>query len=325
MSLGLLVKGWTVDEKEHESAERFIFNKANKVRVLTFDEEQKYIPLCQAGDQKAWGIMMKFNQRLVMKIAHKFEGNGLDLSDLIQEGNIGLIRSIQKFKVEKGFKLSTYATWWIEQAMKRAICNKSRMVRLPVHMSVHLVKVQRAWSKGLSDDQETLTSKELAERTGIPLDKVERCKQFFRTHASLDAANWEDDEAMTLGNLLRSDDVTEESAEALCDKSYVRDWLMQLDENDRDFLIYRFGFIDMEPKTRAQLAYFYGTTEDDIQQREQRVLKIFKEIADQDLLNMKFLGHSPPKKRVRRGGKSGRDSSKAKAKPKHTDKDTQGS
>ncbi len=301
---------------EKGSAEEFICGRANNHPLLTRAEEIEWIPRAQKGDQKAWTKVVRCNQRLIMQRAHKFLGNGLDFSDLIQEGNIGMKRAIEKWDPLRGIKFSTYAVWWIEQAIRRAICYKSRIVRLPVGLEAALVKVQREWYTSLVEDQETVTSKELSDRTGISLEKVERCKLFFQKCDSLDGNIYDDNELTNLGMHLTSNTrPPDEEVESTADKEAVHVWIEQLLPKDKLFIKQRFGFSDCEPKTRLQLAQFYSTTEEDIHNWELRVLAALRKVADPELINMAFQGLKPTKKEIRRAAADDTSSTKAKRKP----------
>lgn len=271
---------------EKGTAEEFICTRANNHHVMSFKEQCEWIPKAQKGDKKAWAYVMACNQRLVMKKAHRFIGNGLDFADLIQEGNIGMVRAVQKWDKSKGFRFSTYAACWINQAIRRAISYKSRMVRLPVSLEGALVKVQTAYSESMINNFETLTTKELAEKTGIPFAKVERCMEYFRDWTSLDEP-WSEDEDLTLGMLLQSDSCTEDVVEWSADREKVQGWLKKLSDKDRNFIMQRFGFGDGdEPKTRLQLARKYETIEEEIKQWEDRVMIKLKNIATKQSVNL---------------------------------------
>ena len=165
---------------------QLFLNEAGRYPLLTADEEVELAKRVERGDKEAKDRMINSNLRLVVSIAKKYQGHGLSLLDLIQEGIIGLIRAVEKFDWRRGFKFSTYATWWIRQAVQRGVANKSRTIRIPVHIVEREQKIARAERELLAELERQPTDEELAKRTKLPVKQVREVRTAARTVASLD-------------------------------------------------------------------------------------------------------------------------------------------
>src|SRR6266516_5427878 len=165
---------------------QLFLNEAGRYPLLTAHEEVELAKRIERGDQEAKDLMINSNLRLVVSIAKKYRGHGLSLLDLIQEGIIGLIRAVEKFDYRRGFKFSTYATWWIRQAVQRGVANKSRTIRIPVHIAEREQKINRAERELVARLERPPTDEEIAEQTKIPLKQVREVREAARAVTSLE-------------------------------------------------------------------------------------------------------------------------------------------
>ena len=183
---------------------RMYLREIGKIPLLSQDEEQELARKAMEGDKKAKDKLAEANMRLVVSIAKRYGGRGLDFLDLIQEGNTGLLRAVDKFDPDKGFKFSTYATWWIRQAITRAIADQARTIRIPVHMVETINKVLRTTRRLTQDLNREPTNEEIAQAMGMEVDKIEYVMRIKQDIASLDASVGRDgdDEESVLGDFV---------------------------------------------------------------------------------------------------------------------------
>ncbi len=298
-----------------ENAEEFIYANAKKDYVkYTGAEEVAMFKKIRAGDKRANDVFIKNNQKLVMKCAFDFgEQCGLDLADLIQEGNLGLIRAVRNFKPELGYKFSTYAVWVIEQFMTRAARSKGTLIRRPSKLAGKIVKVQKAWNKFRQDHSAEPTPAWLVENCELPLNEVLMCRQILQDPVSLDTSP-EEGEDLKLLDLFKADGLyPDEVAERSADLELVYGLLGQLDPADRELLRFRFGIGDNEPKTRLQLSMYYGQSELELQRREHRAMEQIRGLANRDLFNADFI--DDPEKRKKYGYNIGTTGTRRKVVP----------
>ena len=235
--------------------------------LLTAQQEIELAAGIKKGDQKARALMIKANLRLVVKIAHDYANLGLPLLDLISEGNIGLIKAVERFDPAKGGKLSTYGAWWIKQSIKRAMANQSKTIRLPVHLVDKISIVRRVAMKMTEELGREPTDEELAEEIGISSAKVSQLKTVSIRPASLDAPI-SDDDSTKFGEIVGDDDA-QTPFELLSDKNLrdeVSELLDVLEDRERTIIFQRFGLDGGNPKTLEEVGKKFGVTRERIRQ-----------------------------------------------------------
>jgi RNA polymerase primary sigma factor len=239
----------------------------SQVPLLTPQEEVKLAGQIKRGNKKAREKMIKANLRLVVKIAHDFSNYGLPLLDLVSEGNIGLMKAVERFDPKKGGKLSTYASWWIKQSIKRALANQSKTIRLPVHLVDKIGKIRRVAAQMTEELGREPSNEELAEELGLAPAKVAHLKNVAVRPASLDAKiNADDDTAF--GDLV-SDERAEDPFATLRDKDLreeVGDLLDALDPRERKIISFRFGLGGGKERTLEEVGRKFGVTRERIRQ-----------------------------------------------------------
>lgn len=258
----------------------------SQVPLLTPQEEVKLAGQIKRGNKKAREKMITANLRLVVKIAHDFGSYGLPLLDLISEGNIGLMKAVERFDPKKGGKLSTYASWWIKQSIKRALANQSKTIRLPVHLVDKIGKIRRVAAQMTEELGHEPTTEELAEELGLPIAKVAHLKSVAIRPASLDAKISADDDT-AFGDLV-GDDRAEDPFEALRDKDLrdeVGDLLDILDPRERRIIAFRFGLSGGRERTLEEVGQKFGVTRERIRQlQNMALLKLRKALRKREEL-----------------------------------------
>ncbi len=263
---------------EHDALQHFL-NELGRYPLLTKEEEIRLAKAIEAGDLQAKERMINSNLRLVVSIAKKYQGQDLGLMDLIQEGIFGLIRAAEKFDHRKGYKFSTYATFWIRQAIQRGLANKARTIRVPVHIGQRERKIVRA-SRDLSARLgREATDPEIAREAGLPLEQVEEVRAVARTVTSLDRAVGEEGDT-SFGELLPSEQPElEEEIQASLAHQALRRTVGELPESERRVIHLRYGIEGGEPKPLRETGRELGLSAERVRQLESRALKRLREAA----------------------------------------------
>lgn len=241
--------------------------------LLSFDEEQELAKRITAGDEKARQRMIESNLRLVVKIGRRYLNRGMELSDIIEEGNIGLIKAVEKFKYEKGFKFNTYAFWWIRQAIERALINQTRMIRLPVYVYEIVNQFTRTVRQLFQQYNRDPTLDEIADKMGISLSQVRDITQLIQKTYSLDTPV-SDSSDETFKDIIRDDTgaAPDDAVEQVILHGQLREWLKYLADKEREVIILRFGLGDEEPHTLEKIGQRFGMTRERIRQIEAQAL-----------------------------------------------------
>lgn len=269
---------------------RMYLREIGKIPLLTLEEESDLSKKAMAGDRKAKDRMAEANMRLVVSIAKRYSGRGLDLLDLIQEGNTGLLRAVDKFDPEKGFKFSTYATWWIRQAITRAIADQARTIRIPVHMVETINKLMRTQRRLTQELNRDPTNEELAKEMDMEVEKIEHIMKIKQDITSLDAGIGRDDndgEESTLGDFIEDEDTAspEESASSQLLKEQVREILGSLSDRERKILEMRFGLNGTKSHTLEEVGLEFAVTRERIRQIEAKALLKLRKHKDSKKLH----------------------------------------
>ena len=261
---------------------RLYLREIGKIPLLTSAEELALAQKVVAGDKRAKDKMAEANMRLVVSIAKRYVGRGLDLLDLIQEGNTGLLRAVEKFDPDKGFKFSTYATWWIRQAITRAIADQARTIRIPVHMVETINKLLRTQRRLTQDLNREPTNEEIAAEMELDVEKVEHIMKIKQDISSLDASVRDDEEDSVLGDFIEDEDTVtpEESATGQLLKEHVNDLLGSLSEREQKILRLRFGLEDGKNHTLEEVGQEFSVTRERIRQIEAKALAKLKKHKD---------------------------------------------
>ena len=253
---------------------QLFLNEAGRYALLTAAQEVELAKAIERGDKEAKDLLVNSNLRLVVSIAKKYQGHGLTLLDLIQEGIIGLIRAAEKFDWRKGFKFSTYATWWIRQAVQRGVANKARVIRIPVHIVEREQKIARAERDLLGQLERAPTDEEVAKKANLPLKQVREVRTAARAVASLDRPVGEDDSA-SFGDLFASEELgPEEQVEVDLTEKALHEAVAQLPEREQRILNLRYGLGGTEdPKSLDEIGRILGITRERVRQLEAEALR----------------------------------------------------
>jgi len=268
--------------------ERYL-QEIGRVSLLTEEEEQELARRLREGDEEAKERFIRANLRLVVSIARRYTGYGLPLLDLIQEGNVGLLRAVERFDPDKGYKFSTYATWWIRQAIIRALAEQGRTIRLPEHIIELIQKINEAEEEFLHDNGRRPTLEELAVMLGLPLEKVRQAKEAAAYPVSLEAPLGEREG--TLGDLLGMEDLSppQEIAEELL-LSELEESLKELPEREQQILELRYGLKGKGPLTLEEIGRVLGISRERVRQLEEQALERLRD----PLIRQRLLRYRKP-------------------------------
>ena len=272
---------------------RLYLREIGKIPLLSAEEELALAQKVVAGDKKAKDKMAEANMRLVVSIAKRYSGRGLDFLDLIQEGNTGLLRAVEKFDPDKGFKFSTYATWWIRQAITRAIADQARTIRIPVHMVETINKLLRTQRRMTQELNREPSIEELAKELEMEPDKVEYVIKIKQDITSLDAGVGRDgeDEDSVLGDFIEDEDsaTPEESATSQLLKEQVQAVLSTLSDREQKIIKMRFGLENGKSHTLEEVGQEFAVTRERIRQIEAKALAKLRKHKDAKKLH-EYLG-----------------------------------
>lgn len=253
-----------------------------KSQLLTAAEERELAGLIAEGDEEARARMIESNLRLVVKIAKRYMNRGLPFLDLIEEGNMGLIKAVEKFKVSKGCRFSTYATWWIRQSMERALVNQSRTIRLPVHVADEINKLAKVTRELVQTLKRDPSSEEIAEAMGVEPGQVHKMMLLLRKTYSIEHPMGDRDDYSLIDTV--EDRNLADPASTIEDVDLFRhilELMEDLTETERQILIMRFGLDDSEPQTLDTIGRLFGVTRERIRQIEAKSLNRLRKAAQQ--------------------------------------------
>jgi RNA polymerase primary sigma factor len=258
---------------EEETGFQIYLRQIAKFPLLTAEQEVELAARIKLGDQQARAHMVRANLKLVVRIARDYANFGLPLLDLISEGNIGLMKAVERFDPEKGGKLSTYAAWWIKESIRRALANQGKTIRLPVHLVDKIGKIRRVSSRMMEELGREPTDEELAEEIGLSVFKIRELKNVAVRPTSLDRPI-QGEESLQLGDVL-SDEDTESPFERLRDKDMleeVGELLDLLNDREREIINSRFGLGGKNPETLGEVGEKFGVTRERVRQLQKVAL-----------------------------------------------------
>ncbi|NTW57689.1 MAG: sigma-70 family RNA polymerase sigma factor [Nitrospirae bacterium] len=266
---------------------KYYLKEIRRTPLLTFEQEQSLAKLIAQGDQDARARMIEANLRLVVAIGKKYINRGLPFSDIIEEGNLGLIRAVEKFQYQRGFKFSTYASWWIKQSIERAIVNQTRTIRLPVHIAEIVnsyMRANRQLTQKLGRDP---SAEEVAKKMKVTVDKVRSISQVVRETYSLDMLIG-DQEEDTLKDILQDTNALSPASfsDDIRRREHIDDWLKQLSVSEKKVVEMRFGLNDGEPMTLDSIGKEFGITRERVRQIETQALNKLRAITKRKKIDL---------------------------------------
>ena len=278
----IIIEDQTYLDDIADDSVRLYLREIGKIPLLNAEEELALANRVVAGEKEAKDQMAEANMRLVVSIAKRYVGRGLDLLDLIQEGNTGLLRAVEKFDPDKGFKFSTYATWWIRQAITRAIADQARTIRIPVHMVETINKLLRTQRRLTQELNREPTNTEIAKEMEIDEAKVEHIMKIKQDISSLDASIRDDEEESVLSDFIEDEDTItpEESATGSLLKEQVKDMLGALTDREQKIIKLRFGLEDGKQHTLEEVGQEFSVTRERIRQIEAKALAKLRKHKD---------------------------------------------
>ncbi len=269
LEMALSTEGIAIDDPV-----KVYLKEIGRVPLLATEEEIELAQRMKTGDRYAKKRLCEANLRLVVSIAKKYVGRGMQFLDLIQEGNLGLIKAVEKFDYTKGFKFSTYATWWIRQAITRAIADQARTIRIPVHMVETITKVKKVSSQLLHENGHDPSPEEIAEKLSMPVDKVREIMRVAQDPVSLETPIGEEEDSH-LGDFIPDDDAPApaEAASHTLLKEQLNEVLNTLTDREAKVLKLRFGLEDGKARTLEEVGQRFEVTRERIRQIEAKALR----------------------------------------------------
>ena len=262
---------------------KIYLQQIGKIPLLSFEQELEVArQIKENNSQRARETLINANLRLVVSIAKKYIGRGLSFLDLIQEGNMGLMRAAEKFDYSKGYKFSTYATWWIQQAITRAIADKSRLIRLPVHMIETLSKIKKISMDLTIENGTAPTKEEIAYKIGMPVQKLSALIESAQGTISIESPANQKDENTKLSDFIVDETTLSPDTKVTQDNLFcdIKKMLNHLSEKERNVLIMRYGLDDNgEKKTLEEIGTYYGVSRERIRQIENRAMSKLKKLC----------------------------------------------
>lgn len=253
---------------------KLYLHEIGSIPLLTAEQEVEIAKRIESGDVQARDQLISANLRLVVSIAKRYLGRGLSVEDLIQNGNIGLMKAVEKFDYTKGYKFSTYATWWIRQAITRSVADQGRLVRIPVHMNEKIFKYARAKKDFLQNFGFEPSNRDVADQLGWRVEDVERVSSIVTNPTSLDASIGEDEDS-SLGDFVPDENAAD--ADTIITNyeltEILRTLMGPLTEREKGVLVYRFGLDGAAPLTLEEVGEIYGVTRERIRQLEAKAIR----------------------------------------------------
>ncbi len=262
---------------------KYYLKDIRKAPLLTFADEQELGKRMAGGDQEARTRMIESNLRLVVAIAKKYVNRGLAFSDLIAEGNLGLIRAVEKFDYRRGFKFSTYASWWIRQFIERAFVNQLNTIRLPVHVTEVVNQYKRKSAMLARDLEREPTIEEIAKKMNLSVEKTRQISQMAREAVSLDTIIGEKEDD-TLKDMLKDSEaiLPDTYSETIHRKAHIRKWLERLSDCERSVIEQRYGLNDGEPMTLDKIGRLHKITRERVRQIQNNALHKLRSITREE-------------------------------------------
>lgn len=268
---------------------KIYLQQIGKIKLLTAEEELEVAKkIKENNSEQAKKTLVNANLRLVVSIAKKYIGRGLSFLDLIQEGNMGLMRAAEKFDYSKGYKFSTYATWWIQQAITRAIADKSRLIRLPVHMIETLSKIKKVSMDLTIENGAAPTKEEIAYKLGMPVGKLTQLIESAQGTVSMESPANQKDDNTKLSDFIVDETTLSPDTKVTQDNLFfdIKKMLNHLSEKERNVLIMRYGLDDNgEKKTLEEIGSYYGVSRERIRQIENRAMSKLKKLCRNNNVN----------------------------------------
>ena len=268
---------------------KIYLQQIGKIKLLSTEEELEVAKkIKEENSEKAKKVLVNANLRLVVSIAKKYIGRGLSFLDLIQEGNMGLMRAAEKFDYSKGYKFSTYATWWIQQAITRAIADKSRLIRLPVHMIETLSKIKKISIDLTIENGTAPTKEEIAFKIGMPVQKLTALIESAQGTISIESPANQKDDNTKLSDFIVDESTISPDTKVTQDNLFtdIKKMLNHLSEKERNVLIMRYGLDDNgEKKTLEEIGTYYGVSRERIRQIENRAMSKLKKLCRNNNIN----------------------------------------